>query len=294
MSMTAYIPHVPCRLPLVYLISSLERLKLVIMNPPEDRITSVRTAALRPLFAFRNLRKFDLTIHHRYISRWDDTVLLQMVEAWPLLEVLHLSSNRSRGGVTPNAFISLLQHCPCLISIAVIVDWSTIDGDHVSLDAPYRGFAHKVLSEAFFGSPRIRHPARIAASISAIAPNLESIVTWRNMEHHNFKKYSVRWRCVHDLIKTFSAVREQGRRVVTNTGEGADEKRGSYDHYGITQSAHETKHGDTTISGDDLVGSGSETSEQKSNNTMRIFTMLDSLDEESPGWSSDQAASSLS
>ncbi|KAG2351726.1 hypothetical protein BDR07DRAFT_1317838, partial [Suillus spraguei] len=88
--------------------------------------------------------------------------------------------------VTPNAFISLVQHCPCLVSVAVIVDWFTIDGCHISPDAPYQGLTHKALSEAFFGSPRIRYPARIAAFISAIAPSLESIATWRNMKYYNF------------------------------------------------------------------------------------------------------------
>lgn len=43
-----------------------------------------------------------------------------------------------------------------------------------------------------------------------------------------------------------------------NTGEGADEKRGLHNRYGITQSAHETQNGDTTIGGDDSVDSGSE------------------------------------
>ncbi|KAG1837623.1 hypothetical protein DFJ58DRAFT_621907, partial [Suillus subalutaceus] len=118
--------------------------------------------------------------------------------AWPLLEVLHLNQyDHSSRGVTPSAFIFLLQHCPGLVSVSVIVNWSTIDRCAVSLDAPYRGFAHKTISEVFFGSPRIRHPRRIAAFISAIMPSLESIVTWHpkfgSRKHPDSEKYSTRW-----------------------------------------------------------------------------------------------------
>ncbi|KAG1833233.1 hypothetical protein DFJ58DRAFT_228920 [Suillus subalutaceus] len=187
---------------------SLECMELYIDDQPTDHVTSIRTAVLRPLFAFRNLRKLDFRAYQNYTLRWDDAVLLQMAKSWPLLEVLHLNRyDHSSRGVTPSAFISLLQHCPCLISVAIIVNWSTIDECDVSPDAPHQGFAHKTLSEAFFGSPRIRHPTRIAAFISAITPNLESIVTWDpqfGRGQQDSKKYITRWKCVCDLIKAFS------------------------------------------------------------------------------------------
>ncbi|KAG2355883.1 hypothetical protein BDR07DRAFT_492435 [Suillus spraguei] len=97
LSMTAYMPLAISRLSNRCAHSSLERLKLVITDPPEDRITSVRTAALRPLFASCNLRKLNLRVYHRYVSQRDDAVLLQMAKAWPLLEVLHLINDRPRG-----------------------------------------------------------------------------------------------------------------------------------------------------------------------------------------------------
>ncbi|KAG2030580.1 hypothetical protein BDR03DRAFT_178423 [Suillus americanus] len=160
---------------------SLEQVELYINDLPEgcatpirtaDRITSIKIAVFRPLFAFRNLRKLDFRAFDNYVLRWDDADLLQMAKAWPLLEVLHLNQyDHSSRGITPSAFILLLQHCPSLVSVAVIVNWSTVDRCAVSPDAPYRGFAHKAISEVFFGSPRI------AAFISAILPSLELIVT---------------------------------------------------------------------------------------------------------------------
>ncbi|KAG1760307.1 hypothetical protein EDD22DRAFT_737555, partial [Suillus occidentalis] len=96
--------------------------------------------------------------------------------------------------VTPNAFVSLLQHCPHLVSVAVIINWTTIDKQDISSDVPYQGFAHKALSRAFFGSPRIRHPTRIAAFISAVAPKVGSISSWIDTrDHPNAEKHYTRW-----------------------------------------------------------------------------------------------------
>ncbi|KAG1817215.1 uncharacterized protein BJ212DRAFT_1480441 [Suillus subaureus] len=232
-----------------------------------NRVTSIRTAVLRPLLAFRNLRKLDFRAYQNYTLRWDDAVLLQMAKSWPLLEVLHLNRyDHSSRGVTPSAFASLLRHCPCLISVAIIVNWSTIDECDVSPDAPHRGSAHKALSEAFFGSPRIRHPTRIAAFLSAIAPNLESIVIWDpqfGREQQDSKKYINRWKCVCDLIKAFSVVCEQVRRMVLNAGEGVDGNESSYNHHGITQPAYETENGDAAI-GEGDNGEDGEVSEEDS------------------------------
>ncbi|KAG2144471.1 hypothetical protein DEU56DRAFT_789738 [Suillus clintonianus] len=239
---------------------SLKFVRFCINHQFIDHITAIRIAVLRPLLAFRNLRRLDFTAYD-YNLRWDDAILLQMAKAWPLLQVLNLNQGQhSSRGVTPSAFISLLQHCPCLVSVAVIVNWSTIDGHDISPDAPYGGFAHKALSTALFGSPRIHHPGRIAAFISAIAPNLASIITWtdgdREEEDIDSNKYSTRWKCVRDLIKTFSAVREQGRRMVLSGGAGADGNQGPHNHYGTAQLAHETENGDAVIGGGDKGDDG--------------------------------------
>ncbi|KAG2144468.1 hypothetical protein DEU56DRAFT_789717 [Suillus clintonianus] len=219
------LPALISRLPNGCAHGSLECMQLSITELSASH-TSIRTAVLRPLFAFRNLRKLDFAAYD-YGLRWDDAVLLQMAKAWPLLQ------QHSSRGVTPGAFVSLLQHCPCLVSVAVIVNWSTIDGHAISPDAPYGGLSHKALSKAFFGSPRIHHPERIAAFISAIAPNLASIITWTNIDSD---KYSTRWKCV---------LREQERRMVLSGGAGADGKQ-----------AHDTENRDAVIGGGDKGDDG--------------------------------------
>ncbi|KAG1844507.1 hypothetical protein DFJ58DRAFT_706466 [Suillus subalutaceus] len=124
--------------------NSLEQIQIFITDRLTDHKTSIRLAVFKPLFAFR---KLDFEAYHHYVVRWDDSVLLQMARAWPLLEELHfIKHGHSSHGITPNAFISLLQHCPRLVSVAVIMNWSTIDGCEISPDVPYQGFAHKALS----------------------------------------------------------------------------------------------------------------------------------------------------
>ncbi|KAG0695702.1 hypothetical protein DFH29DRAFT_813883, partial [Suillus ampliporus] len=113
------------------------------------------------------------------------------------------------------------------------------------------GFVHKALSTAFFGSPRIHHPTRIAAFISAIAPKLESIVTWDSGRNHpDSDKYVFRWELVQDLIFE-SLSSEHGRRVIS-VGEGAVDhgNEGLYNYSGVVQSAQETENGDVAVGGD--------------------------------------------
>ncbi|KAG2085475.1 hypothetical protein BD769DRAFT_1618516 [Suillus cothurnatus] len=238
--------------------NSLEQIGLLVNPQSAGHNTSIRLAMFKPLFAFHNLRKLDLGTSHHYAVRWDDSVLLQMAKAWPLLEELHLNEyNHSSRGVTPNAFISLLQRCPRLVSVTVIMNWSTIDGHEISPDVPYKGFAHKALSRVFVGSPRIRHPTRIAAFISAVAPGVRAIVSWTGSRYHpQSGKYATRWKTVQDLVKSFSVVREQGRRMMLVAGEGVDDRGNEGSH--IAHPVQESENRDSVVGGDGDVYEDSE------------------------------------
>ncbi|KAG1776410.1 hypothetical protein EV702DRAFT_1110718 [Suillus placidus] len=245
--------------------SSLEEVLLSITDRPVNHNASIGAAAFQPLFTFRNLRRLDVEVDCNV--QLNDAVILQMAKAWPLLERLffhpyyHLSHD-----VTPHAFVTLLQHCPNLVSVSVFINWSTIDGRDISPVIPYQGFAHKALSEASFGNPRIRHPTRIAAFISAIAPNVESIEAWDPdlfEDHPDFEKYSARWKLVDHLVQSFSVVREQERGRKLNGDAGADEEfKGSYDHCGVVQPVQQIENGEATVGG--VVGGGGEDSEEDS------------------------------
>ncbi|KAG1729246.1 hypothetical protein EDB19DRAFT_1881820 [Suillus lakei] len=221
--------------------SSLQQVQLNIADWSFNIFDPIGTAPFQPLYAFRNFRKLDFEVDLEL--QLDEVALLQMAMAWPHLEELYLNKTHLSQDVTPHAFVSLLQHCPRLVSVGIAVDWSTIDSHDISPDVPYQGFAHEALSRAFFGAPKIRHPGRIAAFISAIAPNMKSIEVW-DFDFHddrNIEEYSARWNLVQDLIKSFSTVRDQGRRTVLNAGEVTNGNfRGPDDHYGVAQPAQET------------------------------------------------------
>ncbi|KAJ8592393.1 hypothetical protein M405DRAFT_51954 [Rhizopogon salebrosus TDB-379] len=125
------------------------------------------------------------------------------------------------------------------------MNWSTVDRCGISPEIPYQGFAHGALSRADFYISRIRHPVRIAAFLSAIAPKLESIVAWNfdgDDEHPDFDKYITRWKAVNHLVKAFSLVREQGRRMTPNAGEAVGDVGGSGEDSGEDSGSEYTSH----------------------------------------------------
>ncbi|KAG2337702.1 hypothetical protein BDR05DRAFT_760690 [Suillus weaverae] len=190
--------------------SSLQNVRLTIQvdDHPAGPDASIGAAAFQPLFAFRNIRVFDFEADGCCIVRMDDAALLQVAKAWPYLEELYISRySHSRHQVTPYAFVSLLRHCPRLVSVAVTIDWSTIDVHTIPPDVPYRGFSQKALSNLYTGGSKIKNSISIAAFISAIAPNVRSI---------EGQKGSRRWEIVQELLETLPMVREQGRRMILN------------------------------------------------------------------------------
>jgi hypothetical protein len=179
---------------------------------------SISTTVFQPMYAFRNLRQFHFEVEHDVGLH--DATLMQMGEAWPLLEDLAIIAEPSTLGphyITPNGLVSLLQHCPRLSSIHIAMDWSAVDRLDLSPDIPYEGFAHKTLKCADFGSSTIRHATGVAAFISAIAPKLQTITAWESELHYedgDYEKYSSRWKAVGHLVKIFLMVREQERRMM--------------------------------------------------------------------------------
>lgn len=260
--------------------NSLEQIRLTFIDLLAGHNTSIGLALFKPLFAFHNLRKLDFDAEYGGVVRWNDYVLLEMAQAWPLLEELQLNKfSHSNHSITPDTFVSLLQHCPRLVSVAVIINWTTIDRQDISSDVPYQGFAHKELSRAFFGSPRIHHPARIAAFISAVAPKVKEILSWIDSRNHrSCEKHLTRWKVVEDLVKCFSKVREQQRRLMLMTGEGVDNHRinleGLHNHIGIAHPVQESENRDA------VVGGGGEVYDDSGNENDSEYVSSDEGSEE--------------
>ncbi|OAX38265.1 hypothetical protein K503DRAFT_173139 [Rhizopogon vinicolor AM-OR11-026] len=214
--------------------SALEHLQILVFFV--DTVTPISAATFQPLCAFHNLRKLDF--QSDYDAHLDHVTLLQMAKAWPLLEELaiHGQHNSLWGDyprlITPDGFVSLLKHCPRLISVAIVINWSAVDRRGISPEIPYQGFAHGALSYADFNSSIIHHITGIAAFLSFIAPKLEKVVVWGadyHFDHPDFKKHSTKWNDVHHLVKAFSIVREQGRYMALNAGVAVGDVGGSVD-----------------------------------------------------------------
>ncbi|KAG1834788.1 hypothetical protein EV424DRAFT_522215 [Suillus variegatus] len=213
--------------------SSLQKVELCILDDQSvDPNVSIGAAAFQPLFAFRNLRVLDFTADGYCTVRMADDSLLQMAKAWPHLEELYISrSSHSNYRVTLHAFVLLLWHCPRLRSLAVLIDWSTIDVHAIPPDLPYQGFSQKALSDLYINGWKIENPTSIAAFLSAIAPNVRFIDGW-DVDIHGYDSDAIgdSWTVVQNLIATLPMVREQGRRMVLNRLV-----RGSYNHRAAAQ-----------------------------------------------------------
>ena len=191
---------------------------------------SIDAAAFQPLYAFNNLRKFNFLAD--YNVPLDDTTLFQMARAWPLLEGFAIGGRRRQSTrITANALSGLLQHCSHLNKVSVNVDWSAVDKPDVSPDIPYQGPPHNNLSYADFGFSRIRYTAGVAAFLSAIAPKLKHITAWVDYDRYDCSdhKYITRWKKVNRLVKTFPAIREHDKRMMTDAGRvvGGDVRVGA-------------------------------------------------------------------
>jgi len=194
--------------------NALELLKVRVEDENSNTITSA--AVIQPFCAFRNLREF--VFASDYDMDLDDATFLQMAKAWPLLEELtiHVECRLHQRYITANSFVVLLQQCPRLTSVVISVDWSGVDQRYVSLEVPYQGFVHESLSSAHFCSSRIRYATGVAAFLSAITPKLKTIDAW-DCDHHldsQSDKYLPRWKDVRQLVQSFSAIREQERRMI--------------------------------------------------------------------------------
>ncbi|KAG2028770.1 hypothetical protein BDR03DRAFT_545777 [Suillus americanus] len=163
----------------------------------------------------------------------DDTSLLQMAKAWPLLEELSIIGySNSNHQVTPHSFVLLLWHCPCLVSVAVSINWIMIDMHAMPRDIPYPEFSHNALSHLVLVGSRIENPVSVAAFMSAIAPNIKSIGEdneYSDVDNIFTQEYSARM-MFQDLVTALPIIREQGMRMMFRRA-----MRGSHSHRGSAQ-----------------------------------------------------------
>ncbi|KAH7903736.1 hypothetical protein BJ138DRAFT_1107423, partial [Hygrophoropsis aurantiaca] len=133
---------------------------------------------LRPLLQFDGLHSLDLSADHPFLL--DDASLLAMADAWPRLVSLDLG-RYSGAGVTPPAFITLLERCPELKRLTIPLDFSAVDVhdfDPLPIGAlrthgALAGLAG--LAGLELGPYRIAHAHAVAGFLNAVIPDRANI-----------------------------------------------------------------------------------------------------------------------
>lgn len=178
---------------------------------PVARHLDINVDMLRPLLSFVNLRKMVIRSCHRF--KLDNDFVGAMAKAWPHLRILQLGSYGSWGGqsnVTLAGLVPLVQHCPDLSRLGLVIDATVVDH---SLDIPVSNTKLKALRE---GKSPDKHAATDAGSSIKESPKLNSISGW-SLTIHWFSmedrvKYRGRWDEVVRLTKIFADVRQMERQ----------------------------------------------------------------------------------
>ena len=170
---------------------------------------------LRPLFQLIHLTSLKLETRCTYAL--DNAAMEEIALAWPRLETLDLSIRECGweipSKVTLPGLVPLLRHCPNLVLLGVVVD-ATLLPSGASAQLPGAGVRNMSLESLWLADSKITRPAMVASFLSAVAPNIEQIVSWNTplLSGRSGKdKYMKRWKEVERLVRHFALARRQER-----------------------------------------------------------------------------------
>lgn len=182
----------------------------------EKHIIDINT--LRPLFHLKRLTSLKLETLCTYDL--DNAAIKEIATAWPLLEALDLSIRECGweipSKVTLPGLLPLLQHCPNLALLGLVVDATVLPSASTML--PGAGIRNTALESMWLADSKITRPALVASFLSAVAPNIEQIVSWNTplLSGRTGKdKYKKRWKEVERLVRQFTLARRQEQEWVS-------------------------------------------------------------------------------
>ncbi|KAG6819908.1 hypothetical protein H0H93_007545, partial [Arthromyces matolae] len=180
-------------------LSSLSFSAEVLLAPENPEF--VKEEHLRPLYALTNLTTLDM------LGPFDlgNDDVISIGRALPRLKDLTISQDRSEAStrVTITILEELLRVCPCLVSLHLVFD--SIASCPIGANRKISGSLHKLFISG--GAVGQRAISSIAAYISDVAPNLESISYVGDYDDNEYDRDS--WSEVDRLRKIFQEVREQ-------------------------------------------------------------------------------------
>ncbi|KAF8550842.1 hypothetical protein OG21DRAFT_364179 [Imleria badia] len=145
-------------------------LETIILEDYESS-TSVQVDSIRPLFSFSRLRY--VGIANLCSTSLSDDDLLDLVTSWPLLQVLRLNRYVKPQATVPTfkGFCHLLQHCPRLQELSIVVD--TRDSEWVDVVRP--AVCNRMMHYLCLGNSFLDDPKRVASILFAILPSVKEI-----------------------------------------------------------------------------------------------------------------------
>lgn len=143
-----------------------------------DHATSVPVNSIRPLFSFSHLRCVNIA---RFCApSLSDDDLLDLATSWPSLQTLYLTYYIEPEAPMPTfkGFFRLLQHCPGLQALAIVID--TRGSEWIDIARPV--VRSHLLDDLGLGNSALDDPKRVASILRAVFPSLEEVNTnwWRN------------------------------------------------------------------------------------------------------------------
>ncbi|KAG0700858.1 hypothetical protein DFH29DRAFT_1053820 [Suillus ampliporus] len=175
--------------------------------------THIECGILTSLHAFRNLTELHVEISCD--MSMSDEGLRQLVGAWPKLRRLKISCFIAISTTTVPTFyglISLLQLCPALTSLALVIDTTKLEG--IDLKYPGGGSCNKNIKSLTLGNSPIESPLNVALVLSGLFPSLEQVDLgcWdlTPMISLPQKKPAMeQWALVNSILSGFRVVRER-------------------------------------------------------------------------------------
>ncbi|KAG9316209.1 hypothetical protein JVU11DRAFT_2236 [Chiua virens] len=163
---------------------------------------------LRPLMALKNLRRFDFHLQWEVVLTDDD--LLELSWRW----------RQTSGGITPDGILRLLQTCPSIKELALLVDTRSSVEACLSLRPPLDGFGLKLSHTLFidianFTIEEASVPAMVAffVHLTYLIPSgtVLSLRAWNSILILEMWDNPNCWRDV--FRQTEEAVEQSGRRI---------------------------------------------------------------------------------
>jgi hypothetical protein len=175
---------------------------LVISSDFGRRPVTLSFQMISPLLRFQHIHSFEVDGYCTLEVSDDDVACI--AKAWSQLQTFTIKPTRPvPTRLTSHALISFAKHCPELESLSLTINAAPVDNYEEKLGD---GMCRR-LRELHVNDSPVDNPARIAAFISDIFPEVRKIIVSVPNEDPEGKKR--KWEEVERLIPIFAAVRKQ-------------------------------------------------------------------------------------